>query len=470
MNRLATKAIVALGATAFAASLAYSVFNFGSPIDPWRSRGLWATGVAALLCLLALAACRDDDPPHRAALGPRLWIPAACWTWLFAYAVFMLWNAKARHAMETFLFEPLEQRFPGGPGTISVQGSAGAPREIVVLALIFAVGWITARHGRLWPRLLKFLVLLGAAAALFGILHKVTGASAVWWLDTRHPETFFAPFVYNANAGAFLNLLMPLAVGAALSAASGERNRGGVWVWLGLAAFIAAATLITASKGAILALGGGIVLQILLHRRRLGLLLRETRRLGTGRKFEGAMLGGALAVGIACVLFIGWEFSLTRFGEFFDRLEAGGIEQEGRVQMTRILWQMAGPDAGGFWGYGPGTYPHLVPYFTQDLGDSLGGLWLTGHNDWLQMFVEWGWIGGTVWATLAVGSIVSGFRALRHRSRLAPGEAPLVRATIAGLVVTGLHSAIDFPFQIFGITAVAVLMAGFLWGVGARRG
>jgi O-antigen ligase len=94
----------------------------------------------------------------------------------------------------------------------------------------------------------------------------------------------------------------------------------------------------------------------------------------------------------------------------------------------------------------------------------LPGIWLTGHNDWLQMLVEWGWIGGVAWILIGPCSIIAGVLLLRRSPALSRREAPMIRGTMIGLAVTGLHGAFDFPFQIFSITVVAMLMAGFLWG------
>ncbi len=462
MNRPARNALWLVGCGLLGLGLAYAVFAFGSPIDPWRTRAVWITGVAAVVALATTFGWRCGRP------GVRGWLPLAAWLWLLGYAGFMLWNAKARHAIHDFQFHWLEPPLPGAPGTLSVQASAGAPLEILALAFVFAVGWRAARGGGgRWLTPVKWLVGLGVAVSLFGILHKATGAEAVWWLeDRKHPVTFFAPFVYHASAGAFLNLIFPLAIGGGLSVASGEDGRGARWTWFGAALVIGSATLITTSKGAVLLVLASLLLQMFVHRRRLRSLLAEGSSFAGGRRFERALLAAAAAGGVLLVLLIGWDRSLGRFDEWSARLAEEGLAGEGRVVVAGVIASMAAPDAGGLWGYGPGTFPHLFPYFTSHLGSRLEGLWLTGHNDWLQMFVEWGWIGGVAWLVIGFGSLVAGWSALRHRRALSSREAPVLRGTMIGLTITGLHGAFDFPFQIYAVTVTAILMCGFLWGKG----
>lgn len=421
-------------------------------------------GVASIFMLAALRIWQGARMSWRASL------PWIAWIWLLLYAIFMVWNAKARHSLKDFEFHWLTPPWPGAPGSMSLQGSSGAPLEIVVLAMVFAIGWFAARNGTRWLLLVKILVGLGVAVAFFGILHKVTGATAVWWLeDRKHPVTFFAPFVYHASAGAFMNLIFPLAFAGAMATPEGDRNRGARWTWLAAAAIIGGATLITTSKGAVLLIICGMFLQIVAHRRRLRFMIAQGRSHGTSRRIEHAFMAAAVLAGGALILLIGWENSLARIESFQERLSTGGLGNDGRIQIAKVLAAMAAPDAGGFWGYGPGTFPHLVPYFIKDLGADLPGIWLTGHNDWLQMLVEWGWIGGLAWILIGPCSLVAGLLVLRKRKALSRREAPLIRGTMIGLTVTGLHGAFDFPFQIFSITLVAMLMAGFIWGKGSTH-
>jgi hypothetical protein len=458
VSRSAKNTFWIIACALFVLALLYTVFSFGSPIDPWRTRSVKVMGVAAIVLMASLRVWNG------ARFGWRAWIPGIAWVWLFGYSVFMLWNAKARHSLHDFQFHWLTPPFPLAPGSMSLQASSGAPLEIAVLALVFATGWFAARQAKRWLLLTKILVLLGVSVALFGILHKVTGATAVWWLeDRKHPVTFFAPFVYHANAGAFMNLIFPLAFAGAMPTPAGGQ-RGSRWTWFAAAAIIGAGILITTSKGAVLLVVVSFFLQLFAHRRRLRLMIAQGRTLGPTRRIEQFIMATIVLTGATLILLIGWQNSLNRIENFQERVSATTLLDDGRVQIAQILAKMAAPDAGGIWGYGPGTFRHLLPYFTKESGVDLPGIWLTGHNDWLQMLVEWGWIGGVAWILIGPCSIIAGVLLLRRRPALSRREAPMIRGTMIGLAVTGLHGAFDFPFQIFSITVVAMLMAGFLWG------
>jgi hypothetical protein len=416
-------------------------------------------GLAALALLASMRAWREIRPQW------QTWVPGCAWLWLFSYSIFMVWNAKARHSLATFKFEWLTPPFPRGPGSMALDASSGAPLEVFVLFLIFSVGYYSARLGTGWLLIAKILVMTGTAVALFGILHKVTGATAVWWAEGRiDPVTFFAPYVYHANAGAFMNLILPLAIATGLSARKQARNLGQRWVWFTAGGIIAGAILITTSKGAILLVLASLMLQALVHRRRLRAMIQRGKSTRKGRRIEQSIMIGSVAAMTAMILLIGWENSLARFETFHLRVTLGELGEEGRVKIAKVLASMISPNAGGVWGYGPGTFPHILPYFTKDLDSELTGVWHTGHNDWLQMLVEWGWIGGLAWTILGACSLFVGFLALKKRSRMRRREAPMVRGVMVGLAITGLHGSFDFPFQIFSITVIAILMAGFLWG------
>ena len=112
-------------------------------------------------------------------------------------------------------------------------------------------------------------------------------------------------------------------------------------------------------------------------------------------------------------------------------------------------------------------------------GQKVAGQWRFLHEDYLQIEIEWGWLGGLLWAILFFGGIFSALFVLRKsnvrdwkwRRRLI---LPLAIMALAGVAV---HAAVDFPFQIESIQLYVATYLGLCWGaaqwraqeLGARR-
>jgi O-Antigen ligase. len=66
-----------------------------------------------------------------------------------------------------------------------------------------------------------------------------------------------------------------------------------------------------------------------------------------------------------------------------------------------------------FFGFGPGTFRVIFPYYTAGLGPDIEGIWRFLHEDYLQTLLEWGWLGGVLWGLLFFGGIVVAIRNFR---------------------------------------------------------
>ena len=465
--------------------IGWAVFAFGSPQDiikegdviiteddilfeadevfPVRTMAAWATGIGALLCLFLL--------PGRRSLRNFPVILGIAAGVLLLFGWFMVANASHDHDSKTWQFVRLEgPLFSWAPGSIVRSRSIGVMIELtlVLLALVAAV---RASEGSAWRGLFALLALLGAAVALLGLFHKAAAAPTVYWIeDVSQPaQTFFAPYVYNANAGAFMNLCLPLAMGLALSGVGVERKRAAGIVWSLVAAIIIAGIVVAASKGAIIVLLLTLPIILIWNHRRLRVLI-DGFFVQRGRKMERLLIMGALAVLILSFVAIGISFVIVRWNEFFGRFEdPSSTDLTGRYEIIKLMIRMSGWEEGGWHGFGPGTFRHLVPYFNTEVGTEIDGVWLHGHCDPLQTTVEWGWLGAAAWLVIGGGAVVSGLLLLRTKGLLASADVPLVRGAVVALAMVGLHSVQDFPLSIYSIHLSAMLLCGVCWGLHASR-
>ena len=84
-------------------------------------------------------------------------------------------------------------------------------------------------------RLFLTFALSGGLLLLFGLVQRATGASGIFW-EPSPPSTFFATYFYHANAGAFINLTLPLVAGQTILAFKDQGQfRRAFWGFLLLA-------------------------------------------------------------------------------------------------------------------------------------------------------------------------------------------------------------------------------------------
>jgi hypothetical protein len=97
------------------------------------------------------------------------------------------------------------------------------------------------------------------------------------------------------------------------------------------------------------------------------------------------------------------------------------------------------------------------------------GDWLFLHNDYLQTLMEWGWIGGLLWAGILFGGMIVAAQSLRDKpraSRWFPRQLLLLPLAIVALGGVALHALVDFPLQISSIQLYTATYLGICWGAG----
>ncbi len=445
--------------------LGWTLAAFGSSTIEYRK---FAAAGLALLAILAIATLPRS---HRFPQLPK-------WTWfslgfLLLWASFMAWNAHSDHDREIWVFTDfLNRPFEGAPGAVAYSDAQYFTLEFAgVMMGFFAVARCV--ESKAWIVLLQLFAGAGLAVTFVALGHKILGMKTVWGLTATaeqaaegivvvHPETFFAPYIYNANAAAFLNLVFPISLALALRAWRNERPISTIFFWA-LAGFVSAAGVIaTASKGGFLILLFCLFLILLLEWQTLRTLIKR-RRSGAPLGLEakvGFFAGLAIVIGFMAM---GTRHLFSRWSTLVETLSAN--EQSGsvhsRVEMMKKLIEMGSPSEGSWHGFGPGAFPHLLPYFNPENNSALLGAWHRGHSDPLQTIVEWGYLGFVAWFSLGAGAIIAALVMLKQ-SRISAPNAHLVKALLVGLLGVGAHSCFDFPLSIFSIHVIALTYCAIL--------
>ncbi|WP_200391085.1 O-antigen ligase family protein [Roseibacillus ishigakijimensis] len=308
---------------------------------------------------------------------------------------------------------------------------------------------------------------------MIGFFHKALGAETVWWIDDPYSRAsyFFAPFIYHANAGAFLNLCLPLAMGLMFAEMGDPARRSFQMVWTIVSVIILAGVLATASKGAVLVTLLLIPLMLIWNGKRVLFALNEFFS-DKRRRLERMIFTVFVWLFATTLVILGIENSIKRWEGFLMAFaENSETSMTSRQEMMALMVRMSGPEEGSWHGFGPGSFPHLVPYFTVtpegEENPIAKGRWHHGHSDPLQTLVEWGYLGAAGWFLLGVGALACGLWII-FRYKLPRHEQPLVRGMMVSILMVGFHSTVDFPLSVYSIHLVTIVLCGFCWGLFAR--
>jgi hypothetical protein len=307
---------------------------------------------------------------------------------------------------------------------------------------------------RKWQgRLAGAIGIAGTSLILYGLVIRLFDVHMILWRSDIPGNTWpFATYLYHGNAGAFINLVWPVAVAFAVLAFQRRSHIIARALWVSAAAISTAGIVVNASKAST-AIGSGLLILMICWA--VYVLLRNQR---SSKPIIGvvytALIGCAL---LAVAWSVGWDVSVERWSHLNKEL----VESNARFIVDKVCLAMLN-DAGR-WGFGPGLFAAVFPFYTYDVGNRVAGLWRYAHEDYLQTIIEWGSAGGAVWGLFFFGGILAAVIPpfARELSRM---ERALLAAATVALAGVALHAAVDFPLQIASIQLYVVTFLGVAWG------
>jgi hypothetical protein len=332
----------------------------------------------------------------------------------------------------------------------------------MLLALLFVCD--LSRRPVWRHRLVLTLVLTAVSIAIFGVLVKLGGVPVMQWFwpaEKINPANNFALFRYRGNAGAYLNLALPLLLAGTWLSFQRRRHPSVKAGWICASFILIIAVQLNPSRAS------WLIAWLLLGLSILAALLAAWRA-GTwsweGNAKTAAAYGTAillLATGLGALLLRGpWETS-------WNRLQRQGLDVELRRPVP--IYRAMSADA-GWTGFGPGTFSAIFPAYQASHPYATDaekrrwsqGFWRYAHHDYYQTVIEWGYAGGAAWMMVIVGGLALGARRLaRHaRGRREVAEGFCILLALTGLL---LHAVVDFPWQVASIQLSAVVLLGLCW-------
>jgi len=370
----------------------------------------------------------------------------------------MVFNAKSVYDSDFSVFVPLNNFVPPVIGSVDYTISAAwMIRAALLLGTILFVADLS-QSSRWLLRLWYVIGLVGGSIALLGLLQKATGTLMIFWQPPPVNEylrvtTFFATYFYHGNAGAYLNLVWPLSCGLVIRAFASGSHPWMRAMWTTVFLTTMAAVLANTSRMAQLI---ALLLLVAICAQFGSLLFR---------KFSGSKsvaLAGALAVGLALIAFAQashFEHALSRWQSQSEHIPTDARWQASRVAVRAVA-------DGGLFGFGPGTFRVVFPTYNRSASTEVPGTWRFLHEDYLQTLLEWGWVGGSLWALLFFGGITLSIRAYKRHARRewTPRRRVLQPLVIMALIGAAVHALVDFPIQIESIQVYLATYVGLCWG------
>lgn len=368
-------------------------------------------------------------------------------------------NAHAVVDNDYAFFLPLTSPWPAAPGSSAYALSLYFMRRIT---LLLGTIWIVAdlvQEPKWLLRLLWAIGLAGGSIALLGLVQKATGAQLPLWQAIEPGEspvtTFFATYYYHGNAGAYLNLILPAVLGLAGRYLARPANPGSRALWVALSLVTVVAVFSDTSR-----MGQAIAVLILLAL----LFISAPTTFRRVRHAEARTVLIAIIAGVAALWAVTQASHLDRSIGRWEQFKSS-TTHDARWVVDQVALK-AMPQA-GLVGFGPATFSEVFPKLDPQLAKDAPGEWLFLHDDYLQTFLEWGWLGGLLWGAVFFGGIYAalrGLRSARRRPHWSPRQRALLPLAIIALGGVALHAVVDFPLQISSIQLYVATYLGICWG------
>jgi hypothetical protein len=381
---------------------------------------------------------------------------------LLAIGGWMVVNAGAILDTDFSVFVAIAKPVPSAPGSVDYVLSAAWMIRVALLSGMMLFVADLSQDNRRLLHLFYAVVAVAGSIALLGLVQKATGAPMIFWQSSQQEpvKTFFATFYYHGNAGAFLNLVLPVSAGLALRAfmAPSGPNVRALWA----ACFVLCLASVAANTSR-MAQFVALLIVVALGWQLGPALLRSLSR--TQRK--AAFTGAAAFLVVLCALAQASHLDqpLGRWQELTK-----SIPDDARWLAARIAIRIL-PDAGAL-GFGPGTFRVLFPVYNNVHLPPAPGFWRFLHEDYLQTVLEWGWLGSALWALLFFGGIVFAIRNLcrRRSENWTPRRRLMLPLLVIALGGVAIHALVDFPLQIASIQLYVATYLGICWGSGSWAG
>jgi O-antigen ligase len=292
--------------------------------------------------------------------------------------------------------------------------------------------------------LARFLIIYGAALAMFALIQSMTWNGAYYWI--RQATTHgFGPFANRDHFAGYMEMLAPIPVALLIAGAVPRDLR----LLVGFAAAIMGTAIVASlSRGGILSFVMGLLFTVVAVPSRPGAKNQRALRLAAAGSIVVAVVIGTLWIGAAPIV--------NRAAETFKEAQSEP-DYYSRGWLWRDTWAMVRQHP--LTGVGAGAFETVFPAYSHASGQYIVA---QSHNDYLQLLADCGIVGAALGVIflLLLYKVVK--RALNASDRLQAGMAVGCGGGIFALLV---HSLFDFNLQIPSNALLFLFLVAVVWSV-----
>lgn len=358
-----------------------------------------------------------------------LWIPAAWPVSSFEIGVFILsmWavcRVKRQPPLLAYPLIPLS--FAVGLGlfqlfahrTVYAYETTQSVVRWLTFLCVFFVASAALHQERELLRFRESMLWFSGCVALVATLQLFTGGGRIFWLfQVPYSQGAMGPILSYNHFGAFIELLLPLALYRAL------RETARPYLYATLVAVLYASVIACTSRaGAILSTAGIVVVACLAWRRKL-----------VAGRHTGAALARIVALLVLAAFVVGWAVVWNRL------IQADPMAYRRELDLTSLHMIQAYPWTGVGLGAWPAAYAGYAVVHAGVFANQ-------AHCDWLQWTAEGGVPFGLAMLLLFAWSLRLAWRNLWG----------------LGIVLVFLHACVDYPFSRPALGSFFIVMLAML--------
>ncbi len=305
--------------------------------------------------------------------------------------------------------------------------TASQLKGLIALELLF---FVAVQLFRDYAGIRFFFTLLSAAGfviAVFALVQKFTPNGKIYWVKSlQYNFAYFGPYANKNHYAGLMEMLFPLPLFLAVGVKDLEKR-----VLLGFTSVLMAASIfLSNSRGGMLA----CIIQVLF----IAVLFAATRR--EDRRSSRWIWAAALVV--ALIFVVGWLSGSSVLDRLLTLREPMAEDTSGN-RLTIVRDSLPIIRQHPWFGTGLGTFPTIYPSYRSFYSESFVN---AGHNDYLQLIVETGLLGGLAFLWFA-WVYTRGFARLVREWKFDQFATLQMAAAISclGLLV---HSVVDFNLHI----------------------
>ncbi|MDX2091179.1 MAG: O-antigen ligase family protein [Kofleriaceae bacterium] len=274
----------------------------------------------------------------------------------------------------------------------------------------------------------------GLTAVIVGV-HELVGASSLYGIyePAQARPSIVGPLLNENHLGCLMAVGTSLALGLALHGQQASRARA---AWLGVAASCGVVAIASESRGAALALGGGVFVT-------LGAIVGQRFLRDDSPRMRATFATTSLPIGIVVIAAMLVVFYASAGGLSHDlaRTSLDEIEQP-RSKMAIWRASVALVEEAPWMGVGRGGFEAAI---TRHHPAAALNSFSHVENEYLQAIIDWGVLGAAAIAFAALWLAWRSFRRWR--------DGTLTAGALGAIAVVAIQSSVDFGIELLGIAA-----------------